>query len=84
MEKYAAFLILGLVLFLVLRLLWTPLRFGLKVLLHSAGGFLSLTLVDAFAAVSGIMIPINAVSVLTAGFFGVPGILLLALLELVP
>lgn len=84
MEKIAVFLIpllLGVILF---RILLAPIRLVVKLALHAAAGLLSLILLNFLAPLSGILIPVNAVTVLVSGIFGLPGTALLILLELIP
>ena len=84
MEKIAVFLIpvlLGVILF---RVLIAPIRLAVKLALHAAAGLLSLLVINFLAPFSGVLIPVNAVTVLVSGIFGLPGTALLILLELVP
>ncbi len=84
MEKIAVFLIpllLGVILF---RILLAPIRLVVKLALHAAAGLLSLILLNFLAPLSGVLIPVNAVTVLVSGIFGLPGTALLILLELIP
>ena len=64
--------------FLLLKLLLKPLRWGLRLALNSGAGLLSLTLLSSVPALA---VPVNAVTVLTAGTLGLPGLGLLVLLE---
>lgn len=80
MEKLAALLIpviLGLVL---LRLLALPVKLLVKLALHAAFGFGCLWLLNTLTPFTGVVLPINAVTVLTAGVLGLPGIGILVLL----
>ena len=84
MEKIAVFLIpllLGVILF---RILLAPIRLVVKLSLHATAGLLSLILLNFLAPLSGVLIPVNAVTVLVSGIFGLPGTALLILLELIP
>ena len=84
MEKIAVFLIpllLGVILF---RILLAPIRLVVRLALHAAAGLLSLILLNFLAPLSGVLIPVNAVTVLVSGIFGLPGTALLLLLELIP
>ena len=84
MEKIAVFLIpllLGVILF---RILLAPIRLVVKLALHAAAGLLSLILLNFLAPLSGVLIPVNAVTVLVSGIFGLPGTALLILLEPIP
>ena len=80
MEKIVTLLIPILVAVVLIRLLLLPLRFLFKIGIHSGCGFLCLWLLNTIAPFTGIAFPINAVTVLTAGVLGLPGIGLLAIL----
>ncbi len=82
MENFAPFLLCILLTALSLRLILMPIRRIWKLTIHSAGGFLCLWLLNSTAGFTGILLPINAVTVLMAGFLGIPGIGLVVLLEL--
>lgn len=64
------------------RLLLRPLRLLLRAGIRGLGGLLCLGLVDSVAGITGLMLPINAVTVLTVGFLGLPGMAAITLLEL--
>jgi len=83
MEKIAVLMIPVLLAAGLLRLLLAPLKLVFKLALHSACGFLCLWLLNSAAAFTGILFPINAVTVLTAGILGLPGIGFLALLAVI-
>lgn len=80
MEKLATLSILFLFGILFVRMMLLPVKGFVKLGLHSGCGFLCLWLLNTISAFTGILFPINAVTVLTAGFLGLPGIGLLALL----
>ena len=84
MEKIAVLLIPVLLGFFLLKLLMKPLQLGLKLALHSAAGVTCLTLLNGLSPLFGISIPINAVTTLVATLAGLPGITLLAAMELLP
>lgn len=83
MEKFAAFLIPIALTFLLLRIMALPIRWIFKLSLNSACGFLCLWLLNAVAGITGIYFPVNAVTVIIAGFLGLPGIAMLALVQYV-
>ena len=80
MEEIAVLLIPALLAVLLVQLLLLPMKLILKVGVHSACGFLCLWLLNTVSVFTGIHFPINAVTILTAGTLGLPGIALLALL----
>ena len=83
MEKFASLIIPVLLLLLLLRLIALPIRLGWKLLLNSACGFACLWLLNSVSGFTGVWFPINAVTVLLAGFLGLPGIALLAAVQLI-
>ena len=80
MESYVTLLIPALLALVLVRLLVLPMKLIFKLLLHSGCGFVCLWLLNSIAGFTGISFPINAVTVLTAGVLGLPGIGILALL----
>ena len=66
----------------VLRLLVLPVRFIWKLLVNSLRGFACLWILNTAAGITGLYLPINAVTVLAAGFFGLPGVGVIAVLEM--
>ena len=82
MENIVTLLIPGLLLILLLRLILGPMKLIFKLLAHSGCGFLCLWLLNTVSGFTGIALPVNAITVLIAGFLGIPGIGLIALLEL--
>ena len=82
MENFAVLLIPALFAVLLLRLVLLPMKMAYKVGIHALCGFACLWLLNTVAGFTGIAFPVNAVTVLIAGFLGVPGIGLMALLEI--
>ena len=82
MENIAIFLIPALLAVLAVRLLLIPMKLVWKLAIHSGCGFVCLWLLNTVSGFTGVYLPINAVTVLAAGFLGIPGIALLALLEI--
>lgn len=68
-------------LFLMGQALWGPLRFLLKAALRLALGGLLLFLINSIAAAWGWGLSINPLSAFVAGFLGLPGVAMLALLK---
>ena len=81
MENFAAIFIAAVLILGLLRLIVLPLRLGVKILLNSACGFLCLFLLNSVAGFTGIYFPINYVTVAMAGFLGLPGIGVMALMQ---
>ena len=84
METFVILLIPALLALVLVRLLFLPMKLAAKLLLHSAAGLLCLGLLNSVSGFTGIFFPINAVTVLIAGFLGLPGIALMTLLEVLP
>ena len=80
MENFVTLLIPVLLGFLLVRLLLLPVKLIVKAGIHAACGFLCLWLLNTVSPMTGIAFPMNAVTVLTAGTLGLPGIGLMALL----
>lgn len=83
METWIALLIPVLLAVVLVRLLLLPLKLGFKILMHCACGFICLWLVNTVSGFTGIYLPVNAVTVATAGILGLPGIGILAILAIV-
>ena len=83
MEEFVTLLIPALLAVVLVRLLLLPLRFLWKLGIHSGCGFLCLWLLNTVSAFTGIAFPMNAATVLIAGFLGLPGIGLLAVLAVI-
>ena len=81
MENFAAILIPMALLGVLLRLLTLPIRWSLKIFVNSACGFLCLWLLNSVTAFTGISFPVNWITVMIAGFLGLPGIGALALVQ---
>ena len=82
MENFVTLVIPAFLAVVLIRMLLLPMKFMCKLALHSGCGFLCLWLINTVSGITGISLPVNAVTVLIAGFLGVPGIGLIALLEM--
>lgn len=80
MEKIVILLVPALVAVILVRLLLLPLKWVFKIAIHSGCGFVCLWLLNTITPFTGIAFPMNAVTVLTAGILGLPGIGILAVL----
>lgn len=81
MANFVSILVPLLLLFLLLRLIILPIRWFWKLFLNSGCGFLCLWLLNSISGFTGLRFPINAVTAAIAGFLGLPGIGLLAVLQ---
>ena len=82
MENLITFAIPILLMLLVLKVLFTPMKWAVKLAMHALCGFICLWLLNSVSGFTGLELPINAVTTLISGVFGVPGIALIALLEI--
>lgn len=83
MENFVSILIPVLLLGLLLRLLVLPIRWFWKLFVNGGCGFLCLWLLNSISGFTGLYFPINYVTAIIAGFLGLPGIVLLAILQFV-
>ena len=83
MENFVTSLIPLLLLFVLIRVILLPIRLVWKILINSACGFICLWLLNWISGFTGVYFPINAVTAAIAGFLGLPGIGLLALVQAV-
>ncbi len=74
-------LFLILLVFLVGRILFIPLRWVLKLGYNSLLGFISLWIFNLIGSFVDFHLPINIVTVLIAGILGIPGLILLIILR---
>ena len=81
---YSLLLLAGLIIVAValLKLLLKPIKFIFKFLINTALGFVLLWLVNFFGDPLGISVALNFTNALVVGFMGVPGVILLVLLQL--
>lgn len=64
---------------LLIRILSAPIRWIVKFLAHAAFGYVLLFVVSFFGDFVGLNIELNLLNSLIAGFFGIPGVVFLAL-----
>ena len=83
MANFVSVLIPLLLFVFLLRLLVMPIGWLWKLFLNSGCGFACLWLLNSVSGFTGLYFPINSVTALIAGFLGLPGIGLLALLQTV-
>lgn len=81
MENFAALFLPILMLFALLRIIALPIRWFWKLSINSACGFLCLWLLNSIATFTNLYFPVNALTVVVAGFLGLPGIATLALVQ---
>lgn len=64
-------------------LLLAPFRLILKLVLNAVVGAIVLILLNLVGGTIGVMIPLNPLNALITGFFGLPGVALLFILQLI-
>lgn len=80
-QKVTAGLLAGFFLIALLRIFSTPLRLAMKLLINTLLGFLALWAVNLTAAVTGVSLGINLWNALVIGVLGLPGFVLLLLVQ---
>lgn len=83
MEEIVTLLVPVLLLALLSRAIILPIKWTWKLFLNSACGFLCLWLLNSISGFTGVYFPINTVTIVVAGFLGLPGIGALALVQVV-
>lgn len=81
MENFVTLAIPALLLLALVRMMLVPMKLGYKLILNSASGFVCLWLLNWVSGLTGIFFPINVITVLVAGFLGLPGMGALALVQ---
>ena len=82
MENFVVLLIPVLLAVFLIRLLILPIRLVFKLVIHSGCGFLCLWILNTVSGCTGVYLPVNAITAAIAGFLGIPGIGLIALLDM--
>lgn len=80
-QKIIAALLAGFFLIALLRVFSAPLKLAVKVLANTLLGFLALWVVNATAGVTGIALGMNVWNALVIGILGLPGFVLLLLVQ---
>lgn len=80
-QKIIAALLAGFFIIALLRVFSAPLRIALRLLLNTLLGFLALWAVHLTAGITGIALGLNLWNALVVGVLGVPGFLLLLLVQ---
>ena len=80
-QKIIAALLAGFFIIALLRVFSAPLRIALRLLLNTLLGFLALWAVHLTVGITGIALGLNLWNALVVGVLGVPGFLLLLLVQ---
>ncbi len=68
---------------LFLKLCLSQVKLLWKIAINSLSGFVCLWLLNAIAGFTGLVFPINFITCLVVGFLGIPGIIVLAVMQFV-
>lgn len=77
-----AALILLVILYIIIQVFLKPVKLVWKLLMNSIVGIILLLLSNYIGAYFAFALPINIITVLIAGFLGIPGIILLACFQI--
>ena len=81
--EYLSFLVALIVLFLVLKIIAAPIKIIIKLMLNALAGGVVLFLINMIGASFGFVLDINWITSLIVGIFGMPGVILVILLQIV-
>ena len=80
-QKIIAVLVGGFLLIALLRVFRTPLRLAARLLVNTLLGFAALWAIRATAAITGLTLGLNLWNALVVGVLGLPGFVLLLLIQ---
>ena len=80
-QKIIAVLLAGFFIIALLRVFSAPLKLAVKLLVNTVLGFLALWAVNLTAGVTGIALGVNVFNALVIGVLGLPGFVLLLLVQ---
>ncbi len=83
MENILSLLIPAALVLLFLKLCLSQVKLFWKLAINSLTGFVCLWLLNAISGLTGLVFPINFITCLTVGFLGIPGILILAVMQFI-
>ena len=66
---------------LLFKIIKTPLKWAFKLLIHAASGFIALVILNFFGGIVGLSLEVNIFNCLVAGILGLPGVVLLLVVE---
>ena len=82
-EIFLAFVIGMLLLFILIKLLYVPIRMAIKLFINSIAGGLLLVFLNLLLGIFGISVGVNFLTSAITGVLGIPGIALLLLLQII-
>ena len=78
---YVTFFIAMLILFVFLKIISVPVKIVIKLMLNALIGGVVLFLLNLIGAQFGLVLDINWLTTLLVGFFGVPGVIIVLILQ---
>ena len=81
---YTILMVVGCVfaLYVLLKILMAPIKWIFKLLLNAVSGFVLLFLANLIGGFFNFSVPVNLISCLISGVFGIPGVIFLVMLKL--
>ncbi len=77
----AVLIVCILLIVLLLKIIKTPLKWAMKLLLNALSGFIALVVLNFFGSLVGLTLTINFLNCLVAGVLGLPGVILLLIIK---
>jgi len=74
-------IITALIIFLLFKLLKASIKIGFKLLLNAVGGFIVLFLLNLFGGLVGLHIDVTWLNAIIVGLIGLPGVIVILLLQ---
>ena len=81
---YTILMVVGCVfaLYVLLKIVMAPIKWIFKLLLNALSGFVLLFLANLIGGFFNFSVPVNLISCLISGVFGIPGVIFLVMLKL--
>ena len=77
----AVLIVCILLIVLLLKIIKTPLKWAMKLLLNALSGFIALVVLNFFGSLVGLTLTINFLNWRVAGVLGLPGVILLLIIK---
>lgn len=77
----AVLIVCILLIVLLFKILKTPLKWAMKLLLNALSGFIALIVLNFFGSLVGLTLTINFLNCLVTGILGLPGVILLLIIK---
>ena len=81
MELIIGIAVAAVIIFLLFKILKTSMKLGFKLLINALAGFVALFLLNLFGGVIGLHIDITWVNAIIVGLIGLPGIVVIFILQ---